>query len=116
MQAEIPVLSFIFAVLVLFPLPWYFRARNIAAMSIGIWLFVVNVVYAIDALQWTGTYRIPSLLWCDISEFSGIVRVPPNSKFRSFCTNNSRTCIHTCSMPLYLHSPGTDGVFLPNGY
>ncbi|KAG0694467.1 pheromone A receptor-domain-containing protein [Suillus ampliporus] len=67
MQTEIPVLSFISAVLVLFPLPWYFRARNIAAMSIGIWLFVVNMVNAIDALQWAGAYQVPSLLWCDIT-------------------------------------------------
>jgi pheromone a factor receptor len=68
MQTEIPVLSFISAVLVLFPLPWYCRAGNIAAMSIGMWLFVVNVINAIDALQWTGAYQIPFLFWCDLSE------------------------------------------------
>ncbi|KAG1857726.1 GPCR fungal pheromone mating factor [Suillus subalutaceus] len=67
MQTEIPVLSFISAALVLFPLPWYCRAGNIAAMSIGIWLFVVNMINAIDALQWTGAYQIPSLFWCDIT-------------------------------------------------
>jgi len=68
MQTEILVLSFISGVLVLFPLPWYCRAGNIAAVSIGIWLFVVNTINAIDALRWTGTYQIPSLIWCDISE------------------------------------------------
>ncbi|KAG1750487.1 pheromone A receptor-domain-containing protein [Suillus paluster] len=67
MQTEVPVFSFISAVFVLFPLPWYFRARNIAAMSIGIWLFVVNMVNAIDALQWSGAHQVPSLLWCDIT-------------------------------------------------
>ncbi|KAG2114051.1 GPCR fungal pheromone mating factor [Suillus cothurnatus] len=67
MQTEILVLSFISGVLVLFPLPWYCRAGNIAAVSIGIWLFVVNTINAIDALQWTGTYQIPSLIWCDIT-------------------------------------------------
>ncbi|KAG1751794.1 GPCR fungal pheromone mating factor [Suillus lakei] len=67
MQTEVSVLSFISAALVLFPLPWYVRAGNIAAMSIGIWLFIVNVVNAIDALQWAGAYQIPSLLWCDIT-------------------------------------------------
>ncbi|OAX34697.1 fungal pheromone STE3G-protein-coupled receptor [Rhizopogon vinicolor AM-OR11-026] len=67
MQTVIPVLSFISAVLVLFPLPWYFRARNIAAMSIGVWLFVVNIIYAIDAFQWPGAYHVTSLLWCDIT-------------------------------------------------
>ncbi|KAG2361583.1 GPCR fungal pheromone mating factor [Suillus spraguei] len=67
MQTEIPVLSFISAALVLFPLPWYCRAGNIAAMSIGMWLFVVNVISAIDALHWTGAYQIPFLFWCDIT-------------------------------------------------
>ncbi|KAG2112640.1 pheromone A receptor-domain-containing protein [Suillus discolor] len=67
MQTEIPVLSFISAALVLFPLPWYCRAGNIAAMSIGTWLFVVNTINAIDALQWTGAYQIPFLFWCDIT-------------------------------------------------
>lgn len=68
MQTEVPVLSFISAVLVLFPLPWYCRAGNIAAMSIGMWLFVVNTIIAVDALQWTGAYQIPFVFWCDISE------------------------------------------------
>lgn len=82
MQTEISVLSFISAALVLFPLPWYFRARNIAAMSIGVWLFVVNIVYAIDALRWAGPYRVPFLLWCDISECSHVKNLgPPNSTF-----------------------------------
>ncbi|KAG1809285.1 GPCR fungal pheromone mating factor [Suillus variegatus] len=67
MQTEIPILSFISAALVLFPLPWYCRAGNIAAMSIGMWLFVVNTINAIDALQWTGAYQIPFLFWCDIT-------------------------------------------------
>ncbi|KAG1763920.1 hypothetical protein EDD22DRAFT_471505 [Suillus occidentalis] len=68
MQTEIPVLSFISAVLVLFPLPGYCRAGNIAAMSIGMWLFVVNTIIAVDALHWTGAYQIPFVFWCDISE------------------------------------------------
>ncbi|KAG1873312.1 pheromone A receptor-domain-containing protein [Suillus tomentosus] len=67
MQTEIPILSFISAALVIFPLPWYCRAGNIAAMSIGMWLFVVNTINAIDALQWTGAYQIPFLFWCDIT-------------------------------------------------
>ncbi|KAG2135383.1 pheromone A receptor-domain-containing protein [Suillus bovinus] len=67
MQIEIPVLSFISAALVLFPLPWYCRAGNIAAMSIGMWLSVVNMINAIDALRWTGVYQIPFLFWCDIT-------------------------------------------------
>ena len=112
MQIEVPVLSFISALLVLFPLPWYFRAHNIAAMSIGVWLFIVNIVYAIDALQWTG-----SLLWCDISKCPCIkLRTSVLNISFSFSANNGGKFSHTLSMPLYLHPPGTDGIFLPNVY
>ncbi|KAH7911859.1 pheromone A receptor-domain-containing protein [Hygrophoropsis aurantiaca] len=67
MHAEIPVLSFICAALVLFPLPWYFRARNIAGLSIGIWLFAVNFILAVDASIWANTTDPIVPVWCDIT-------------------------------------------------
>ncbi|KAH7924992.1 fungal pheromone STE3G-protein-coupled receptor [Leucogyrophana mollusca] len=67
MHTEIPVLSFICAALVLAPLPWSIRARNIAALSIGAWLFIANIIYVVDALIWANNAdpRVP--VWCDIS-------------------------------------------------
>ncbi|KAF9238460.1 pheromone A receptor-domain-containing protein [Melanogaster broomeanus] len=67
MQAEIPVISLISAGLVLVPLIWYLRARNIAAVAIGIWLSVTNIIYAVDALIWADNSDLKAPLWCDIS-------------------------------------------------
>ncbi|KAF8439985.1 GPCR fungal pheromone mating factor [Boletus edulis BED1] len=67
MYPEIHVLSFISAALSLAPLIWYFRARNIAAVAIGMWLSVTNLTYAIDALVWAGDADIRASVWCDIS-------------------------------------------------
>ncbi|KIK94948.1 hypothetical protein PAXRUDRAFT_780740 [Paxillus rubicundulus Ve08.2h10] len=69
MQAEIPVLSLVSAGLVLTPLVWYLRAHNIAAVAIGAWLSVTNIIYAVDALIWAGDPDFKAPLWCDICRF-----------------------------------------------
>lgn len=66
MEAFSLALSFVFAVLVLVPLVWYFRASNIAALAIGLWLAITNVVYAVDALIWARGDGIWVPVWCDI--------------------------------------------------
>ena len=68
MYPEIPVLSFISAALTLVPLIWYLRARNIAAVAIGIWLSVTNLTYAVDALVWGEDTDIKAEVWCDIGK------------------------------------------------
>ncbi|KAL4079273.1 GPCR fungal pheromone mating factor [Scleroderma citrinum] len=67
MKAYLLVLSFVFAALVLVPLVWYFRAANIAALAIGLWLSLTNIIYAVDALIWAGDDNIKASIWCDIS-------------------------------------------------
>ncbi|KAH0834105.1 pheromone A receptor-domain-containing protein [Lanmaoa asiatica] len=67
MYPEVPALSFISAALTLVPLIWYFHARNIAAMAIGIWFSVTNLTYAVDALVWAENVDIVASVWCDIS-------------------------------------------------
>ncbi|KAL4061748.1 pheromone A receptor-domain-containing protein [Scleroderma citrinum] len=66
MKTYLLVLSFVFAALVLIPLVWYFRAANIAALAIGLWLSVTNIIYAVDALIWARD-DIKASIWCDIS-------------------------------------------------
>ncbi|KAI5993240.1 pheromone A receptor-domain-containing protein [Pisolithus albus] len=67
LQASLSAFSFLLATLVLTPLTCYFRASNIAAVAVGGWLSVVNVIYAVDALIWAGDADIKAPLWCDIS-------------------------------------------------
>ncbi|KAF7373136.1 Pheromone receptor [Mycena sanguinolenta] len=58
--------AFIASALVLVPLPWHWRARNVATLSIIAWLFVLNVSYAVNALIWAGNVNIVVPVWCDI--------------------------------------------------
>lgn len=67
MRAELPVGAFIAAGLVLVPLPWHWRARNIAMLSTILWLFTLNVIYAIDAIIWAGNVADSAPVWCDIT-------------------------------------------------
>lgn len=69
MHVELPVGAFVAAGLVLVPLPWHWRACNVATVSIIIWLFVSNIVYGINSIIWAGNIADSVPVWCDISEF-----------------------------------------------
>jgi hypothetical protein len=65
---SLPAGAFLAAVLVLIPLPWHWRARNIGTLAIIGWLFIVNMIYGINAIIWAGNVDNPAPVWCDISE------------------------------------------------
>ncbi|KAI8993122.1 hypothetical protein BD414DRAFT_582145 [Trametes punicea] len=67
MRAELPYVAFLAAVLVLVPLPWHWRARNVATLSMIAWLFVINVIYGVDAMIWHHKVQITAVVWCDIT-------------------------------------------------
>ena len=67
MHAELPYVAFIAAVLAIIPLPWHWRARNVATLAIIAWLFVINIIYGVDAVIWYHNVRITAVPWCDIS-------------------------------------------------
>lgn len=67
MPAELPVGAFVAAGLVLIPLPWHWGARNVAMLSTIVWLFVSNIIYAIDAIIWAGNVADSAPVWCDIT-------------------------------------------------
>ncbi|KAG1873827.1 pheromone A receptor-domain-containing protein [Suillus subluteus] len=64
---SLPVGAFLAAALVLVPLPWHWRARNIGTLSIITWLFVVNIIYGINAIVWNTNVDNPAPVWCDIT-------------------------------------------------
>ncbi|KAF9007126.1 Rcb2.42 [Cyathus striatus] len=66
MRVELPVGAFIAAFLVLVPLPWHWRARNVPTLSIIIWLFFCNLSSAINTIIWAGNVKIVAPVWCDI--------------------------------------------------
>lgn len=47
-------------------MPWHWRARNVATLSISAWLFVSNVIYGTNAIIWDHNVKIVVPVWCDI--------------------------------------------------
>lgn len=70
MHPEFPYVAFLAAFLVLFPLPWHWRSGNVATLSMVFWLFILNVIYGVDAIIWSDNTHIVVPVWCDISELS----------------------------------------------
>lgn len=62
--------SFLAAVAVSLPVPWHWRAKNIATLSIIFWLLSANLVIFVNAIIWADNYDDLSPLWCDICECS----------------------------------------------
>ncbi|KAL6308810.1 fungal pheromone STE3G-protein-coupled receptor [Sparassis latifolia] len=67
MLSELPYVAFLAAILVLVPLPWYWRAKNVATLSLMAWLFVVNVIYGVDSILWHDSVVVVVPVWCDIT-------------------------------------------------
>ncbi|KAG8708615.1 hypothetical protein FRC09_001130 [Ceratobasidium sp. 395] len=67
MRAELPVISFVCTVLVLIPLSWFWRARNVAMISFIAWLTLVNISRGINAIVWANTVVVKYPVWCDIT-------------------------------------------------
>ncbi|THG94556.1 hypothetical protein EW026_g6937 [Hermanssonia centrifuga] len=59
--------AFVAAILVLIPLGSHWRARNVATLSMITWLFLINMIYGINALVWAGNVDIKTPVWCDIT-------------------------------------------------
>ncbi|KAF7326987.1 Pheromone B beta 1 receptor [Mycena sanguinolenta] len=67
MHPEFAPIAFISAFSLFLALPWHWRARNVATLSIIAWLFVTNIIYAVDAIIWSDSVAIVGLTWCDIT-------------------------------------------------
>ncbi|KAJ7477965.1 Rcb2.42 [Mycena galericulata] len=66
MHPELAFGAFLASALVLVPLPWHWRARNVATLSIIAWLFVSNLTFAINSIIWAGNVNEVVPVWCDI--------------------------------------------------
>lgn len=90
---EFPVGAFIAAVLVLVPLPAHWRSRNIATVSIILWLFALDIIYGVNTIVWDGNIFKRLIVWCDISESllylsvaSSLILIGSDeARYRCFC-------------------------------
>jgi pheromone a factor receptor len=69
MRSELPICSFAAFILVLFPLPRQWRARNIATITAILWIAITNLIHGINSIIWSGNVEVKFLVWCDISAF-----------------------------------------------
>ncbi|KAJ7661863.1 pheromone A receptor-domain-containing protein [Mycena rosella] len=67
MHPELAPIAFIAAFSLFLALPWHWRARNVATLSIIFWLFAINLIFAIDSVMWANSIDIMALVWCDIT-------------------------------------------------
>ncbi|KAH7882765.1 GPCR fungal pheromone mating factor, partial [Phlebopus sp. FC_14] len=64
---SLPVGAFLAVFLVLIPVPWHWRARNIGTLAIIAWLSVINLIYGINSIIWAGDVSNPVPVYCDIA-------------------------------------------------
>ncbi|KAF8146794.1 pheromone A receptor-domain-containing protein [Mycena galopus ATCC 62051] len=67
MLYELPIGAFLAAFIVLLPLPWHWRARNVPMLSIIAWLFVSNDILSVNAIIWRDTIEATALVRVDIT-------------------------------------------------
>nr|AAR99618.1 mating pheromone receptor Balpha8 [Schizophyllum commune] len=67
MHPEFAPVAFLSAASLLLPLPWHWRAGNVATLSIIAWLFIMNMIYGVNAVIWAGSARVTAIVWCDIT-------------------------------------------------
>lgn len=68
MRIELLIISLICAILVLILIPLQWKTRNVATLSLVIWLAVCNVIRVINSAIWAGNMTVKHQLWCDISK------------------------------------------------
>lgn len=80
---ELPIVSFLAVILVLLPLPWHWKARNVATLSLIAWLVVINFMRGVNSIVWMDNVRIHYRWWCDITTkvFMGVGVALPACSF-----------------------------------
>ncbi|KAF8224392.1 fungal pheromone STE3G-protein-coupled receptor [Tricholoma matsutake] len=65
MHPEFAPIAFISAILVLIILPRHWRARNVAMLAMSLWLFIINIIYGVEAILLVSiNFALPSASLC----------------------------------------------------
>nr|CDR19296.1 STE3 protein [Papiliotrema flavescens] len=67
LHADYPFWSFVGLVAVLLPLPWHWRARNVATLALIFWIALANLIVFVNSLVWADNFADHAPAWCDIS-------------------------------------------------
>lgn len=105
LHPEFVPISVLSALSLLLPLPWHWRARNVATLAMIVWLFSVNVIFAVDAAIWGDNVKKVIPIWCDISTYFKVPFLLPelmehysyeNPRWSKLCPPSSML-LHLCS-------------------
>lgn len=67
LHPDYPLWNFVGLLAVLLPLPWHWRARNVATLCLIFWLALADLVLFINTLIWADNVLDVSPVWCDMS-------------------------------------------------
>nr|WJN24961.1 putative pheromone receptor [Moesziomyces parantarcticus] len=62
-----PFLALVAAALVLLPLPWHIKSRNVGTIALSTWLFLGNVDNVVNSLAWWDTTSNKAPIFCELS-------------------------------------------------
>jgi len=111
MHPELGPIAVLSSLSLLLPLPWHWRARNIATLAIIGWLFTSNLIYAVDAFIWIDNVDIVAPVWCDISLCFSIPNLCRKlTIFFSYKTYSRCKFCFASGMSLHLYSSWTSGI------
>ena len=69
LHPDYPFWSVVSLIAVLLPVPWHWRARNVATLALIGWVVLANLVVLINTIAWADHYRDFAPGWCDFSEY-----------------------------------------------
>ena len=68
LHPDYPAWTAVGMTVMILPLPWHWRAKNVATLALIFWLFIENFFVFVNALIWADNYKDVAPIWCDISE------------------------------------------------
>lgn len=63
-----PIISFLALILVLLPLRWHWRTKNIATLTLAFWLAEANFFAGISTIAWRDNVEKKLISLCNIGE------------------------------------------------
>jgi len=100
LHPDYPFWSFIGLIAVLLPLPWHWRARNVATLALMFWIALANLIVFVNSLVWADNFADHAPVWCDISESGFISHFKLTGKAaasgRSSGTASRLAVLHRC--------------------
>jgi pheromone a factor receptor len=61
-----PILGGIACFLCFIPIPWHWKAGNVAVTALGLWVLGMNIIFLVGTIVWHNNIENPYPIWGDI--------------------------------------------------